>query len=871
MSREILDYREFWQRKPLWIRRAEHRDRKIWHNAKITWQSGRYHGNYEAMRVLDMLSGSEDAPPLTRFTGERPIDLHEYGRGPALAACAVMTEAARDASGMPTHTCNLAKQQGPPHLPVLTHILPKKETLEILGCRLRHSRTKALYVFIGTPRQIQVARVAGFYWDYLPGLFTTADPGTAAALAAFADPETKKRLLQAGLPATLVPYMRYAPALIPMKQEFRLAVARYAEDTKTGVFRLVPAPDGRNPKQWDGIPYWKKRRTQAHADSWQDAPGGGFTTRELRLAEKIMEYAPRPLSEKLRLYRKNGIAILEDLIPRETRLEGKNLFANQPGGGSAKPADLYDACHRCSRLILTAAATASLELPEEDKGDPCPRRIGGKPCSKAFLAGQRLGKKRMPRATAHAIRVEAMQRAKAEFSKSQHDREEREREAEKRLEGGEALPPGFSPTEKQIPAIVWCYARPVSLLAEPMGAGKTIIAIALWNLLKREGATQPALVICPALTRSNWQSEAGRFLREGNGPVFVLDGKNRPPDHGFQIASYESVRDNARIRSQHYALAVLDESHFIKNTQALRTKAAFEIQAEHWCMMTGTPIYNRPPDLYPVLDKAFPGIFGTARAFRKAFDTKPVQTGDGKVLTSMDRQKLKETGKFLRDTIMIKHEFREIVSDIPEMPAPRLLRVPIQDAKQIAKEENELIERIANEGKSAPVLALLQKLRLLVGERKVHHVVDHIKTLQEPFLAFCQHKRVAKAIQTELGKKNILAGLVTGDVSFRERDRIRHAFDQKRLHGICATMAAMGVGLNLVRAKHVVFAEIDYNPAQHSQAEARAIRKGQTGIVQTWYIAADGTLDATIGQTLAVKRELADELLTPEQELDLQL
>ena len=121
------------------------------------------------------------------------------------------------------------------------------------------------------------------------------------------------------------------------------------------------------------------------------------------------------------------------------------------------------------------------------------------------------------------------------------------------------------------------------LLADEPGLGKTVTTIAYINAMR----FSHVVIVCPASLRMNWQTELERWLAYKTDVV---------------IMSYEGmVKHPISPESPLGRLIVFDEAHYLKNPKAKRTKAALKLKHDKILFLTGTPVVNRPIDLYPIL------------------------------------------------------------------------------------------------------------------------------------------------------------------------------------------------------------------------------------------------------------------------------
>ena len=103
-----------------------------------------------------------------------------------------------------------------------------------------------------------------------------------------------------------------------------------------------------------------------------------------------------------------------------------------------------------------------------------------------------------------------------------------------------------------------------------------------------------------------------------------------------------------------------------------------------------------------------------------------------------------------------------------------------------------------------------------------------------------------------------LAVTLTGDMNTKDREVSIETFQAGEADVFIGSIQAAGVGITLTSASHVVFAEMDWVPANMNQAEDRCHRIGQKESVLIQHIVVDGSIDAKLAETLVRKQKIAD-------------
>jgi SWI/SNF-related matrix-associated actin-dependent regulator of chromatin subfamily A-like protein 1 len=392
-----------------------------------------------------------------------------------------------------------------------------------------------------------------------------------------------------------------------------------------------------------------------------------------------------------------------------------------------------------------------------------------------------------------------------------------------------------------------------AFLADEQGLGKTVEALAA---LEADDAF-PAIVVCPASLKLNWEREARRWLPHRE--VAVIEGRVAvPPTADITILNYEIVAAHrealGRLRPR---ALVVDESHYCKNPQAKRTQAVRRLAASIpdgglRLALTGTPVLNHAEELISQL-RVIGRLedFGSGARFAKQFQGRLTE---------------ERLHWHLRRRCFVRRLKSEV---LPQLPPKRQVVVPValdnqreyrlaeQDVIAWLREQpldlSDLNARIAATLR-AERLAQLGTLQRLAARGKLHAALAWIHDFLasgEPLVVFARHVDVQRAVLERFPDALHLMGRDT----IAEREAAVRAF--QRADGPPLIVGATRVaaqGITLTRASNVAFLELEWTPALHDQAEDRCHRIGQRDAVTAWYLLAAGTIDETMARLIESKR-----------------
>lgn len=415
--------------------------------------------------------------------------------------------------------------------------------------------------------------------------------------------------------------------------------------------------------------------------------------------------------------------------------------------------------------------------------------------------------------------------------------------------GGELMP-------FQRAGVAYALERRRVFLADEQGLGKTIQALATVEA----DLAYPAVVVAPASLKLNWLREIAKWLPGRSARSLAGRGTASLADADIVVVNYEIVGSHLGALSTLQARAlILDESHYVKNPRAARTRSVLEL-AEGLApdalrlALTGTPVVNRPAELAPqlrALDRL--GEYGSIASFNRGFSS----PGSRRRLHSR-----------LRSSCYLRRRKRDVLD---QLPAKRraVVTIPISNEGEYRRAERDFIRWLSDQvsgdgsGRIAPTaraqaLVKMTALRRLAAHGKLDAATSWIADFsesEERLLVFAHHRQIQHAVLERFPE----SARIVGSDSIEERERNVERFQATDGPPLCVcSLEVASHGFTLTAAANVAFLELAWTPARHDQAEDRTHRIGQDRSVTAWYLLAAGTIDERIATLLAEKRDVVD-------------
>lgn len=441
--------------------------------------------------------------------------------------------------------------------------------------------------------------------------------------------------------------------------------------------------------------------------------------------------------------------------------------------------------------------------------------------------------------------------------------------------------------------IEYALKKKRAIIADEMGLGKTVQAIGVIN---EASDVRSVLVICPVGLKLNWWREIDTWISPSREPY-------------IDVAAYSELK---KIRTAKYDMVIIDEAHLIKNPKTQRAKEVERLVrgAIRVLALTGTPIENRIAELWTLLRIVAPEYWCPPRKpkagmrvlpssvvlmgsnvpkTKKGFDANFFEYAkrycDGKKLEFYKAGKRKivwdfsgasnlpELNRRLKESCMIRRLKKDVLPQLPDkrreiitFPSvnPDHVWMQATGGSDIMRAVNSITvdnyDEVVGKLRGSKIGFTEWSLaRHLQGIEKIPYLIEHIRSILEQthkLVIFAHHRDVITRLVAETLEYG--NAFFHGETGLAERQSAVDTFqNDPKCRVFIGSIRAAGVGFTLTAASHVLFAEIDPNPAVMAQAGDRVHRIGQRDSVLIQYAVSDRTIDARLCQILVKKEGVA--------------
>jgi len=406
-------------------------------------------------------------------------------------------------------------------------------------------------------------------------------------------------------------------------------------------------------------------------------------------------------------------------------------------------------------------------------------------------------------------------------------------------------------------------------------------------------------VICPAAVKINWMREIERLtgiipgVFSGSEPGvrdlerLVISKSDKICIFNYDILArvketFKEVKDEHGnvfrqevvkrylwvdlINNSDFDTIAVDEAHYIKNTDSQRSVAVRMLKCPRVTFMTGTPVLNRPGELWPMLTMLAPDLFPSEERFLSRY-----------TFNNKEAKNVEELRSLVKPYLLRRRK-KDVMKDLPAIER-------ITDYHEMSPKAWKLYEKILqgvyialdawNPGQAGAeqrvpnILAQIMRLKQVCAIDKLDRVAELATELYDTHenggaskvIVFSQFKPIAHGIAKRLGQEAVV---LTGDINGEgERQKIVDQFqNDKSVHFLCGTWQVMGEGRNLTAAGYVIFSDLFWTPANHQQCEERCYgRVGDMHGATSYYVVVKDTIEDWIQDILARKLRVIEQVV----------
>jgi superfamily II DNA or RNA helicase len=387
------------------------------------------------------------------------------------------------------------------------------------------------------------------------------------------------------------------------------------------------------------------------------------------------------------------------------------------------------------------------------------------------------------------------------------------------------------------------------ILGDEMGLGKTMQALAALCHLAAKGETH-FLVVCPASVVINWTREVERHtLLEARRLHLPGAAKREAAQQewaakgGVAVTTFEALRTMPADLDVPIAMIVVDEAHYAKNPNALRTQAVIEWagRSRRALFLTGTPMENKVEEFRVLVGHLRPTVAENLDIADEA----------------MDGTRFREQVA----PVYLRRNQEDVLSELPD-------RLETQEWVALEGAAMRAYRQAVVDGNFMAMRRAAFDPGTVKGSQKLRRLAEIVSEAADggrKVIVFSYFRDVLETVIEVLAGRDGVPGVpvvgpLTGDIPPAERQAmVDELTNAKGPAVLVSQIQAGGVGLNIQAASVIIIAEPQLTPSIEEQAIARAHRMGQVRPVDVHRLLCEDSVDQRVLELLAGKREAFDE------------
>jgi SNF2 family DNA or RNA helicase len=446
------------------------------------------------------------------------------------------------------------------------------------------------------------------------------------------------------------------------------------------------------------------------------------------------------------------------------------------------------------------------------------------------------------------------------------------------------------------------HVQPAALILNDLGTGKTVESVAR-DLKLRDSRPWPrefarTLIVTKLAVIEHWVQHYRELapslrvttilkpreqfldgLRSADIVILHWQALRRPPRSGSVGRTWHQRDLVPLLYNLQWFHIIADEAHNAKNRKAQQTWVLKHIKTQYKTAVTGTPVTNKPPDLWSLLNWCHPKEY---RSFWRFFE----QYVEYEVVPPLNYKVpigVKNVAELQRsiEPYTVRRKKQDV---LPELPPSYETTVRVDlDPKQ-RRAYNDMRDRmVAWLGEkedqlltASVVIARLQRLqqlalahatftenvvRLCEPSSKLDAVEEILEEAEgEQFVIFSQFRGAIQLLERRLAGRETYS-VLTGHTKADARRPAIDNFQAGKVRLFLCTIGAGGEGIDLFAASKCIFLDRSWTTTANDQAIGRLWRNGQVNAVQVINIEARKTIDQYKARQLNIKARWLREML----------
>lgn len=443
------------------------------------------------------------------------------------------------------------------------------------------------------------------------------------------------------------------------------------------------------------------------------------------------------------------------------------------------------------------------------------------------------------------------------------------------------------------------------ILADSMGCGKTTTSI----VSAMETKQDKVLIICPASLKSNWKKELMVYNDEKD--ITIINGKKWVSNTKFIIVNYDildnfyfipsrknyKLLNNGKIKSnvkskqieefclnksplylEDFGCVIIDEAHKLSNDTSIRYEVINDFlkrsNTPYVFLLTGTPMTNRPINLYNVLKLINSNVSSDFNYYIHRYcDAKRIKLENGRKITLMNGATNLEE---LRDKIKhvyIRRMLHEMTKMVNKNIETRCYSLSDEQLETYNKLWEEYVNKKQEEGKEKEDTEEYKKLvegiivRQYLAKEMIPNtikLVDEKLEEGEKVIIICTFSDEIEELKKYYGDKAVV---YDGKMTIKKKDKAEHDFmNNDDVKVFIGQIIACSVGLTLTIAHTLIFNSYSWVAADNYQAEDRIYRLNQTEDVTCIYQLFDDSISKDMFEKVMYKGDIMKQTIKSENE-----